>query len=417
MAEERQSEQPGLEPDRLVFGLTAPEVMEDPWPTYRDLVDQCPVTHVEGLVNPMFAMARRDDVHEMLTNTDLWSNRHGSGVAYDKSVGSVQRYDPPEHGIRRRFLRGPFLPRAAAQNEPAIAALATELAEGIKPRGSAELHDDFAVPLPIVAFSRILGMDEDDAHRFKEWADLTTLGMTFPERAVGVRDAVRNYTLNEVTRRRTAVAEAGLPDGVDPVGEVVPAGILSQLCCHPLEDGSYATDDEVTGLVAMMLVAGHETTTSLITNAVWRLLEDRSRWERLVGEPSLAEQVIEESLRFDPPVLGNCRTNNEEITRHGVTIPKHAKVLGLLGPANRDPELFEAPDEFRMDRPITELRRHYSFGWGPHFCLGAHVARLTSRVALETLVEHLPTLRLAGEAERLPQPFLWGRHRLPVAWD
>ena len=184
-----------------------------------------------------------------------------------------------------------------------------------------------------------------------------------------------------------------------------------------LKDGTFATDEEVTGLVSMMLVAGHETTTSLITNAVWRLLEDRSRWERLVAEPHLVDQVLEESLRFDPPVLGNCRTNNVAIERHGVHIPADSKVMYLVGPSNRDPELFEEPDEFRMDRPLIETRRHFSFGWGRHFCLGAHVARVAGRAALETLVERLPELRLDGPTERLDQPFLWGRYRLPVAWS
>ena len=378
---------------------------------------RCPVARFDGLANPLYFLARRDDVYEVLTDAAVWSNRHGSGIAYDESVGSLQRYDPPEHGRRRRFLRDPFLPNAAEINDPAIRDLAHRLVDGFEARGHAELHDDFAVPLPIVSFCRILGIDERDADRFKHWADLTTLGMTFPDRAAGVREAVRGYTRAEVQRRRAVLAAADVAPGTDPVGTVVPGGILSRLCCHPLEDRTFATDEEVTGLVSMMLVAGHETTTSLITNAVWRLLEDRHRWERLVAEPALVAQVIEESLRFDPPVLGNCRTNNGDVDRHGVHIPADSKVMYLVGPANRDPALFENPDEFRMDRALVETKRHFSFGWGRHFCLGAHVARIAGKVALETLVERLPGLYLDGPTERLPQPFLWGRYRLPVAWS
>jgi cytochrome P450 len=401
------------------YDPTSREDLEDPWPAYRHLVGQCPVHFHEGLANPLYSMSRRSDVYEMLTDTDLWSNRRGSGIAYDESVGSLQRYDPPEHRMRRKFLRIPFVPVNAERNAEPIKALAHDLVDGFVSNGRAELHDDFAVPLPIVSFSRILGIDEADAERFKRWADLTTLGMAFPERVAGVREEVRAYTKAEVLLRRQAAAAAApdLAPGEDPVGTVVPAGILSQLCCHPLEDGSFATDEEVTGLVSMMLVAGHETTTSLITNAVWRLLEDRSRWERLLAEPSLVDNVVEESLRYDPPVLGNCRTNNVDIERHGVHIPADSKVMYLVGPPNRDPDMFDAPDEFRIDRPILEARRHFSFGWGPHFCLGAQVARVAGRVALSTLVERLPGLRLDGPTERLPQPFLWGRYRLPVAWD
>ena len=176
--------------------------------------------------------------------------------------------------------------------------------------GRAELHDDYASPLPITAFTHLLGLPLEDRPQFKHWAEKLTLGMTFPDQATTDWTNLRTYTLAKVRERRNALAAADLGPDDDPVGSIVPEGLLSHLCCHRLEDGSYATDDEVTGLVAMMLVAGHETTTSLITNAVWRLLEDRSRWERLVAEPALVPNVIEESLRFDPPVLGDCRTNN-----------------------------------------------------------------------------------------------------------
>lgn len=404
------------DPHVPVYDPTAPDVLADPWPSYRELVARCPVSRYDGLANPMYTMARRDDVYEMLTDASQWSNRHGSGISFDTSVGSLQRYDPPEHGVRRRFLRSPFMPANAERHEPAIRALAHALVDGFEANGRAELHDDFAVPLPVVSFCRLLGIDDAERDRFKRWADLTTLGMAYPERAVGVREEVRAFTLAEVQRRRAATEAADLGPDEDPVGTVVPDGILSQLCCHPLEDGSFATDEEVTGLVSMMLVAGHETTTSLITNSVWRLLEDRTRWERLVADPSLIPQAVEESLRYDPPVLGNYRTNNAPVDRHGVHIPADSKVLYLVGPANRDAELFDDPDEFRCDRPLLETRRHFSFGWGRHFCLGAHVARVAGRVALETLVDRLPGLRLDGPTERLAQPLLWGRYRLPVAW-
>ena len=204
---------------------------------------------------------------------------------------------------------------------------------------------------------------------------------------------------------------------VDPVGSVVPAGLLSHLACHPLEDGTWMPDHEVAGMVSQLLVAGHETTTSLITNAVWRLLEDRSRWERLVAEPTLVPNVLEESLRFDPPVLGLCKTNNRPITRHGVEIEQDSKVMVLYASANRDEATFDRPDVFVMDRPLLESKRHLSFGWGTHFCLGAHLARLTARVALAGLVDRLPDLRIDGDTERLEAPFLWGRRKLPVAWN
>jgi cytochrome P450 len=171
--------------------------------------------------------------------------------------------------------------------------------------------------------------------------------------------------------------------------------------------------------VNQLLIAGHETSTSLITNCVWRLLEDRpSRWDRLLAEPSLVANAVEESLRFDPPVLGLCRTSAEDVPVNGVTILAGEKVMVLYASANRDASRFpDRPDEFLVDRPLLEARKHYSFSWGIHHCLGAHLARLTARVAIEELLARLPTLRIDGETERVASPFLWGRHALPVAWD
>ncbi len=400
------------------YDPTSPEVLADPLPGYAALRVGCPVHRFDGLEHPLYSLSRREDIHAMLTDTDLWSNEFGPGISYSaQNVGSLQRYDPPEHTRRRRFLREPFLPKAVEAYAPAVAGLAASLIDGFEERGRAELHDDYASPLPITAFTGLLGLPLEDRPQFKYWAEKLTLGMTYPDQATADWADLRAYTMGKVRERRDAVAAADLGPDDDPVGTVVPEGLMSHLTAHRLEDGSFATDEEVTGLVAMMLVAGHETTTSLITNAVWRLLEDRTRWERLVADPELVLNVIEESLRFDAPVLGQCRTNNAPVTIHGVDIPVNSKVMHLLRSANHDPDHCESPDEFRMDRPLLENRKHYGFGWGAHFCLGAHLARMTARTALRTLVERLPALRLDGPTERLEAPFLWGRRVLPVAWD
>ena len=150
---------------------------------------------------------------------------------------------------------------------------------------------------------------------------------------------------------------------------------------------------------------------------MWRLLEVPERWERVVADPSLIESAVEESLRFDPPVLGLCRTNNTQVVIDDVEVPADSKVMVLYASPNRDPALFDSPDEFRLDRPVQDTKRHLSFSWGIHYCLGAGLARLTARVGVETLVSRFPTMRLAGVAQRIEAPFLWGRAVLPVAWE
>lgn len=399
------------------YDPVGPDTLANPMPAYAALRAECPVHRFDGLERPMYTFALREDVQSVLTDPELWSNRFGPGIAMGgEVVGDLQRYDPPVHETRRRFLRAPFLPRAVEANVPRVEALARSLVAGFRSRRRVELHDDYALPLPVQAFIDMMGVDAADAANFKQWADDLTLGMTYPDRSRDARRAMTAYTQGEVAWRREAVAEAALEPDVDPVGSVVPDGLLSHLACHPLEDGTWMPDHEVAGMVSQLLVAGHETTTSLITNAVWRLLEDRSRWERLVAEPELVPNVIEESLRFDPPVLGLCKTNNRPVTRHGVDIAQDSKVMVLYASANRDEASFDRPDEFVMDRSLLESKRHLSFGWGTHFCLGAHLARLTGRIALAVLVEELPDLRLDGETERVGAPFLWGRARLDVAW-
>lgn len=164
-------------------------------------------------------------------------------------------------------------------------------------------------------------------------------------------------------------------------------------------------------------MGGNETTTSLITNLFWRVLDQRDLWETLVARPELHAVAVEESLRLDAPVLGLFRTNTREVELHGEVIPERTKAMATFGAANRDPEVFEDPDSFRLDRDLDELRKnHLAFGLGHHFCPGAHLSRLEARIVVERLAARVPTLRLDGPTTRIPTFLLWGRRTLPVAW-
>ena len=166
-------------------------------------------------------------------------------------------------------------------------------------------------------------------------------------------------------------------------------------------------------MLSQLLVGGNETTTSLITNMMWRLLEEPSRWQALLADPSLVEAAVEESLRFDPPVLGLYRNTTRDVELHDTVIPEGSKVYINYAAANRDAGVFSNPDEFDLHRERT---RHMSFGLGVHFCLGAPMARLEAEIALSALLKKMPDLRLLGSGERIAPFFLWGRRRLPVAW-
>ena len=386
-------------------------------PAYAHLREQCPVHHFSGLENPMYSLARYQDVQSVLLDPKTWSNRFGPGISYDRNVGDLQRYDPPEHQVRRRFLRAQFLPRTVSASEPAIRQLAHDLVDGFENDGTVELHDNYALPLPVKAFTELMGIPDEDSGRFKSWADDLTLGMTYPDRSRDAREALSTFTRNLVISRREAVAASKSDPDEDPVGTIVPEGLISHLACHPLEDGTFMPDSEVASMIGQLLVAGHETTTSLITNTLWRLLLNPDEMAKVRANSELVSNAIEESLRYDPPVLGLCKTNNEPVVYHDVEIPQDSKVMILYASANRDADVFDSPDKFMVERPLIETKRHLSFGWGSHFCLGAHLARQTGRIALSVLLERFDQLHLVEPTERVVPPFLWGRRTLTVAWQ
>jgi len=386
-------------------------------PAYAHLREQCPVHHFSGLENPMYSLARYQDVQSVLLDPKTWSNRFGPGISYDRNVGDLQRYDPPEHQVRRRFLRAQFLPRTVSASEPAIRQLAHDLVDGFENDGTVELHDNYALPLPVKAFTELMGIPDEDSGRFKSWADDLTLGMTYPDRSRDAREALSTFTRNLVISRREAVAASKSDPDEDPVGTIVPEGLISHLACHPLEDGTFMPDSEVASMIGQLLVAGHETTTSLITNTLWRLLLNPDEMAKVRANSELVSNAIEESLRYDPPVLGLCKTNNEPVVYHDVEIPQDSKVMILYASANRDTDVFDSPDKFMVERPLIETKRHLSFGWGSHFCLGAHLARQTGRIALSVLLERFDQLHLVEPTERVVPPFLWGRRTLTVAWQ
>ena len=390
------------------YSPTHPEVLDDPAAAYARLRSECPVHRSDALGRPLYSVATAADVHQVLLDHRTWSNTRGPGIMDSTSgAGDMQHDDPPEHTRRRNFARSWFLPQAVAALEPAIREVAVEHIERIAPQGRADLYPTVALALPATSFCAMMGIDLADRDQFLHWADELVTSMAYAGTGGGARRALSAFTADEVQRRRD-LADSGEP---------VPDGLLSHLAIAEYSEEGRMPLGEVVNMVNQLLIAGHETTTSLITNCLWRLLEERdSRWNRLLAEPELIPLAVEESLRFDPPVLGLCRTSNDHQVLSGVEIPAGDKIMVLYASANRDPKRFDRADEFVIDRPLLETRRHYSFSWGIHHCLGAPLARLTARVALEELTTRLPGLHLDGPTTRVPSPFLWGRKTLPVRW-
>ena len=395
-------------PAQCPYSPLDPEVLADPFPAYAQLRSECPVHNTNMGGREFLTVANRADVHNILTSPNEWVNRYGAGIAYSgvDGRGNLQHFDQPEHTKRRVLMRNEFNPIEVKKLADDAVRVANELARDMAANGNtAELHDAFACPMPILGFIDLMGVPAEDRTLIKNWADQLVLGLSDPPAAVKPTEEIKQY-INAAVSQRRRVADAG--------GTPTP-GLLTEYSLRTI-DGERIPLIEMEAMVLQLLVAGHETTTSLITNLMWRLLEVPSRWQRIVNDFSLIPNAIEESLRYDPPVLGLFRTNENPAVINGVNVPEKTKVMVMYASANRDPEAFPNPDEFDIDRDPMQLKRHYGFGWGIHHCLGAPIARQTARIAIETLATHFPTMQLAGPTERLGAAILWGRRTLPVQW-
>jgi cytochrome P450 len=209
-----------------------------------------------------------------------------------------------------------------------------------------------------------------------------------------------------IAERRRMVAEGGeLPD------DTLTALVTAEL------DGRVLTDTDVLGFMGFLFIAGSQTTTQLIGNLVWRLLQHPEQMQLVRDDRSLVPNAVEESLRYDAPVHGLFRTNTEATEIEGVAIPERSKVMCAFFSANMDPEMWDEPERFDVTRDLDTLKQHFAFGKGIHYCMGAPLSRVEAAVALEAILDRLPNLRLTGEPTFISAPVLHGVETLPVAWD
>jgi cytochrome P450 len=394
----------------------APSTLADPMAQYAELRAKCPLHHHQDFTPDFYTVTRHDDVLAVLKNPDVWSSRYGQTPQFTKARCLNQ--DPPEHTEFRRLFQAGFAPRMIGRIEDEVTELATMLIDAMGAHGDGDLHDLFACPLPVIVIARLLGIPPTEVAQFKQWSD--DLVATFNDPTPGADQAIRipmaAYFQERIDQRRALLADANVDEpSEEHLGTVIPNDLISGFVVATYQ-GRRLLDDELHTVLIQLLLGGNETTTSLVTNLVWRLLQVPERWELLKAHPELIDNAIEESLRFDPPVLGLFRTSLTQTELCGQTIPAKSKLMVTYASANRDPALFDDPDEFRLDRDLFESRRHLSFGFGPHFCPGASLARLEARVSMHLLIERLPDLRLTGEPTRIVPFNLWGRHSLPVAW-
>jgi cytochrome P450 len=313
--------------------------------------------------------------------------------------------DGDTHLRLRRLVSKAFTPRMVEQLRPRIQEIADELIDRASAAGEMELVSEFAFPLPITVIAELLGVPAADRESFREWSGavvspaFTPAGM---ERADALLGAFVEYLLALFAQRREAPGE-------DLVSALV-----------AVEDGGDTlSEEELCSMVVLLIVAGHETTVSLIGNATLALLTHPEQRAAVEEDPSLLPRAVEELIRYDGPVE---RTLNRwaavDVELGGQTIRRGETVIVVLGAADHDPERFEEPDT--LDLAAERDSRQLGFGRGRHFCLGAPLARLEAEIALGTLLRRLPGLRLAVTPDELrwrPVPLFRSLVALPVAWD
>jgi cytochrome P450 len=279
---------------------------------------------------------------------------------------------------------------------PAIEDIANHLVEEMLGR-DVDVVTALTTPLPVIVISRLMGIPEARRDDFKRWSDALTgtlAGALPTERRAEVMEMAAFF--------QSLIGERRAHPGEDLVSAIVNAEI----------DGERLSDNDIVGFNILLLIAGNETTTNLLGNLLNVLADRPDLWSALRNDPALIEVAIEETLRFDSPVQFLVREATEDVDFHGQRVRKGERVAVVMGSANRDPDLHTDPDTFRLDR---ERARHYAFGYGIHFCIGAPLARLEARMSMAALVRRASTLvRGEGHAERVPSHLLRGFHRLPV---
>lgn len=368
---------------------------DDPHPVYAWLREEDPVHWCES--RSMFVLSRHADVLAAVKDPETFASSEGivpSGFKPEEPTIIVM--DPPAHTAMRRHVMRAFTPRRMEAMIPRVRQIAQALLDDWPDAGGLDAFERFTDPLPIAVMAELLGVDAQERPLFKRCGDAIVYSSgADPETLRAAQAELEAYLETVFERRRRR-----------------PGNDLISLLLSPSDEGTALSHRELLGLCFTLLVAGTETTTSALGNALWLLDRHPDLKRRLARQPALIPAAVEEILRFESPVQGLSRVTRREVTLHGRRIPEGARVHLLWASANRDPRAFPEPDRFD---PTRTPNNHLAFGFGIHFCLGASLARTELRVGLEALLARAPDYALdTAGLRRLPSDTNRGFGRLPV---
>ncbi|GAB1422610.1 cytochrome P450 [Anaerolineales bacterium] len=386
----------------------------NPQAMYAQMRQQDPVYRAIGpnTGNPIWFFTRYADVMAVLKDPRFIKNYRNlppeiaqryTPADENPTWAAINRHlleqDPPDHTRLRALVHKAFTPNHIRALEPRIIQIVDHLLDAMAARNEGDLIADFAFPLPITVIAEMLGVPAEDQHLFREWTQ-TILFQTDEEQGLNAAMAFIQYMNERIQERRT-----------EDRGDILSALIREE------EAGDQLDHMELLSMIFLLLVAGHETTVNLIGNGVLALLTHPSQFEKLKQQPALIHSAVEEMLRYNGPVeTPTLRFASENVEWDGQQIAAGDIILPSLLGANRDPAVFENPDDFNIERSPNP---HLAFGNGIHFCLGAPLARLEGTLAISRLIQRYPDLRLVGAVQDLEWNatlLIHGLKHLPVAY-
>lgn len=383
--------------------LDTAEKRLDPFPVYNMLRQNTPIRYDES--RNCWDMFRYEDVHRILKDPSAFSSNRGiSG----KGAETILTMDPPRHTQLRALVNKTFTPRVIADMAPHIESITNELMDAVIANNEMDVVHDLAAPLPIIVIAELLGVPKEDRNLFKEWSDILVKGTDVnTDEAFGQLMKEREQTIQELISYFSQITAQR---------QAHPENDLISLLLSAEIDGQKLSQQEILGFSILLLAAGNETTTNLITNAVRVLTEETAIQQQLREKPESIPGFIEEVLRYYPPIQAIGRVAAEDIEIAGNQIKKGDQVVSWIASANRDESKFTEPDVFLADR---RPNAHLSFGFGIHFCLGAPLARLEGQIALRAISERLNDIRYKTGAplSYIQSTFVFGVKQYPVTFQ
>jgi cytochrome P450 len=388
-----------IDESRLLFSRTT---ADDPHPTYERLRSECPVLRREGPERGDVFLSRYDDIFWALRHPEYFTSAGGTLYLGEQPQIPLE-VDPPKHTQYRRLLNPQFVPREIEKLAPEVRGMVHDLIDAFAPRGSCDFHEEFATPLPSGIFLPLMGLPREDLPLFLKWRDELVrpeMDMAEGETAEGVR---RRAAIEVSDYFREAIAERRKQPG---------DGLLSTIIEFEI-DGEPLTERELLGMSHLLLVGGLDTVTATLDCMVVYLATHPEHRQQLIDDPSCIPAAVEELLRWLTPVMMIPRSVAQDMEMRGVELKAGDAVNVVIGAANMDEEEFGTPEvDFSRDP-----NRHLAFGGSHHLCLGAHLARLELRVALEELHARIPDYRIAEGADIRYSPGIRQTATLPLVFE